>query len=392
MATLYLHIGTSKTGTTAIQQLLSENTELFKKHGICYPEFDFRYAHVHPRRNGHFLISSFIGEYEKGLEQLEICAGSFDRIILTDEALWKKGRNQSVFWPSLKHDLEKRGIGLKIIVYLRRQDLLALSLYAQKVKHLNMNLDFRSFIQNMLNGEMPYPLDYCAYMDMLAELFGKDALIIRIYEKEQFQGEEQTLFSDFLSIFGLSISDGFSTEKPYYNTRIAGNNLELKRILNRLPEFGGEKHLITSVMRDVQSITPDEQRNVKCSYFAPGEQKAFLDSFAASNRELAEKYLNRPDGILFREPFEEFPTQPDADDKAFLENTFVIYGKAIETLHQQICDLAKNNQQLQEQDKTIQKLEKEASKLKDKVQALENSRPTVRLKRTAKKILGTDRP
>ena len=58
MATVYLHIGLPKTGTTSIQNLLWDNRTLLEKHSICYPDLGFRYPHVGYLRNAHFLISS----------------------------------------------------------------------------------------------------------------------------------------------------------------------------------------------------------------------------------------------------------------------------------------------------------------------------------------------
>lgn len=38
MKTLYLHIGTPKTGTTSIQEFMVCSREALQKHGICYPD------------------------------------------------------------------------------------------------------------------------------------------------------------------------------------------------------------------------------------------------------------------------------------------------------------------------------------------------------------------
>lgn len=56
MATLYLHIGTPKTGTTAIQNFLPLNKSLLNEQGFCYPDFGYRYYGVNRYRNGHFLV------------------------------------------------------------------------------------------------------------------------------------------------------------------------------------------------------------------------------------------------------------------------------------------------------------------------------------------------
>ena len=57
MATVYLHIGSQKTGTSAIQQFLLMNEEKLHQEGIAFPSFaipyDSKYRH---RRNAHFLV------------------------------------------------------------------------------------------------------------------------------------------------------------------------------------------------------------------------------------------------------------------------------------------------------------------------------------------------
>ena len=64
MPTLYLHIGTPKTGTTALQNFLPANEEVLEQHGICYPDFGFRYTGLGVHRNGHFLVT---GNYKMSL-------------------------------------------------------------------------------------------------------------------------------------------------------------------------------------------------------------------------------------------------------------------------------------------------------------------------------------
>ena len=56
MKTLYLHIGTSKTGTSAIQIFCKDNQETLKKQGYYYPIFDFKYFNVKKVRNAHFRL------------------------------------------------------------------------------------------------------------------------------------------------------------------------------------------------------------------------------------------------------------------------------------------------------------------------------------------------
>ena len=69
MPTLYLHIGTPKTGTTALQNFLPANEEVLEQHGICYPDFGFRYTGLGVHRNGHIKMS-LVTEFLKRKKQI----------------------------------------------------------------------------------------------------------------------------------------------------------------------------------------------------------------------------------------------------------------------------------------------------------------------------------
>ena len=53
--TLYLHIGTPKTGSSAIQDFLAENTRQLEKEQYVFPDFGVRYYKVRAGRNGRWL-------------------------------------------------------------------------------------------------------------------------------------------------------------------------------------------------------------------------------------------------------------------------------------------------------------------------------------------------
>lgn len=65
MATVYLHIGTSKTGTTALQKFMRRNEEEMKKQGYCYPRLHLGIQSLYWDRNAQFLIYESIQEKRK---------------------------------------------------------------------------------------------------------------------------------------------------------------------------------------------------------------------------------------------------------------------------------------------------------------------------------------
>lgn len=384
MSTLYLHIGPPKTGTTTIQNFLSDNQEALSAHGICFPDLGYRYPGIDRHRTGHFLVrqrpheGQKVSDFKKGLDKLQKLSLQYDSIILSDEGIWKDGIHMTRFWKRLLAELQKRQIDLRIIVYLRRQDLWVQSFWSQKIKVGKTSLDFQEFLRFL--NESSYPLDYCAYMDMLSDIFGKDALIIRVMERGQFQGPEHSLVSDFLDIFGLSLSDGFIEQQELRNPKISGTYLEIKRMLNMLPWFQNTRtNSFTGSIRQVQEQNPFQYDLKGRSFFAPGEQKQFRDSFTESNSRLAKEYLGREDGILFREDEDELPAEPIID-KDLLRDTILVCGTILQSLKKRDAEQQQTIRALQ---KNLDSSSLEVNALSEKINALSQEVTTLSKKVTA---------
>ena len=58
MKTLYIHIGTPKTGTTSIQNFCGLNREKLKEQGVLYPIMNYHYERKSVNRNGYFLTGT----------------------------------------------------------------------------------------------------------------------------------------------------------------------------------------------------------------------------------------------------------------------------------------------------------------------------------------------
>ncbi len=128
---------------------------------------------------------------------MKAAARQFDTVLLSDELIWHHWLKQPDFWQRLIQEVQNMNSTLKVVVYLRRQDLLAESLYNHIVKSKRMfTKDFSSYI----NGQAPkiFAFSYYEQIQQIASWIGKEYLLLRVYEEGQFGGEEHTLFSDFL--------------------------------------------------------------------------------------------------------------------------------------------------------------------------------------------------
>ena len=311
MATLYLHIGTPKTGTTAIQNFLPINGELLKKQGFCYPDFGYRYYGVNRYRNAHFLVHSqscsFESETEirksederfyEGLDRIKELTKTYPNVILSDENIWNGYIKRKNFWQILKEALDERGIALKVIVYLRRQDMVVESYYAQRVK-VKIQMSF----QDYLNSEDIdyFKLDYYSQLKEISQTVGKENIIVRAYEKKQYEGNGNTLISDFLNVLGLDLDERYASPDIVVNTSLHGKYLEIKRVLNEMDCFKTRNNFAVRYLKMVQE--EDEKSNgVSASKFFTYEKRMnFLEKYKEGNAAVARDFMNRKDGVLFR--------------------------------------------------------------------------------------------
>lgn len=401
MPTLYLHIGTPKTGTTALQNFLPANEEVLEQHGICYPDFGFRYAGLGVHRNGHFLVTCNYkdefgnrvlekeeADYQEGLRKLEEVGKRFPKIILSDEGIWKQSiTDRENFWERLNKDLKRIGFDIKIVVYFRCQNLFVQSHWAQKIKE-GGKYDFHEYLESPVFTE--YPLDYYEYMHMLASIFGKEALIIRVFEKKQFTGENNTIQEDFLNIFNLKMSDGFVVEQAVYNTSFEGDYLKIKEILNNLPEFKSNKNLLISNMKNIQDEKIFEHNYKKYTFFKPGEEEEFMERFNSSNSMVAKEFLGREDGRLFYDDIKDYP-EYQVDTYQLLCDVMLVYGRMVNLLNEkceaQLAELNALKPKVKEE--KAQRIEKD-KELKAMIRELEQTSLLFRLRRKWRHITGKD--
>lgn len=344
MTDLYLHVGLPKTGTTTIQYFLGHNREVLEAHGVCFPDLELQFFRVNPYRNGRFLSVAYVDEsgkktksrphadYESILDKLGKCAKHYNKLVLSDESIWSYRAGQPVFWQNLKDDLAERNIDLHFVVYVRRQDSFVQSLYREKIKRSDIDQTFHEYLDWLKKHK--YPLDYATYMDMLSAILPKENIHIRVFERGQFQGEEHTLLSDFLEVIGLSLKDGFEV-LPDENMSVDGTYLKMQYYLNTLSEAPHLSPALRKSFFDVQTQNSFVQNIAPTTLFNEGEQVAFLESFAESNKRLAKQYLGREDERLFLDSeVKELPHyQIETED--LLRDTIIYYGRAVQVLEKQ---------------------------------------------------------
>lgn len=249
MSTLYLHIGTPKTGTTAIQYFLLNNRELLKEKGYYYPVMKEKFERISIRRNAHFLIDYKCNkEMNRDVQQQKIqsCYNELflaldenKNVILSDEAIWHACKKIKNIWGNLLSRTKEKGHNLKVIVYLRRQDEFIQSYWKCKV----LANETRSFEEYVKSKKYAFcPLNYYTHLSNISKIVGKDNILVRIYEKEQYKGRAHTIVSDFMDAIGLELTSEYEQTNDEKNISLDYICTEIKRRFNAMPEFEGKNY------------------------------------------------------------------------------------------------------------------------------------------------------
>lgn len=298
---LYLHIGVEKTGTTTLQAAMALNRELLRRHGFCYPQEPGAYGHiglalgaaqdaaVADLRKAFGLVdrdrrAAFRDAYSEQIVRQLAESGCHTAIFSSEHC---SSRLSTVDEIARVHRLlAPLARECHVIVYLRRQDELAVSEYSTLVKSGHTRIfsfpDHRPWY------------DFLALLNKWSEVFGKDRVIVRLFEREAMVDGE--LYADFFSVVGFE-QHGELRRPPDLNRSLDIHTLEFLRRFNAhipfLAEHGanpdrGALGAILDRISTGERMRPD-----------PTQAAAFLDRFAQSNAAVARKYLNRADGVLF---------------------------------------------------------------------------------------------
>jgi hypothetical protein len=259
---LILHIGTHKTGTTALQQFLYANRQPLAAGGFYYAtpphglheanfvdnalkvgktrvvhSFFRKHTELARRGGAHTILASAENFYAMSvldaMQRREVCGTAVERdhtLIETLRALMPKGIET-----------------VHIACYFRRPDRYAESLYSQHVK--------RGIIFDGTFGEF-FPiikpaLFYNEHMQAWSDVFDEGNCIVRLYEPVR--GD---IVSDFVqNVVGIGDLAQFAKMQHQANERVSRDVLEFKRLRNstaRINERDIERTILRLVDEEMQ--------------------------------------------------------------------------------------------------------------------------------------------
>lgn len=272
MRRLMLHMGLTKTGSTAIQTWCVWNRDFLADHGVRYPEHPSDQA---ARRgaplpgNGTPLLP-FLGAparmdraaADRGIDQVvaDLLAGGAPLTLASNEKMWGQFRPAKL--RGLAERIRAEGVTPQAVVYLRDIAGHAVSVYVQRVQQGAVRVPLEDYL-DVGDGDARYEPRLRQTLENLLDILGPNNVIVRHYDSVR-----QVLMEDFLTeVLEIDSRDGATTPPAAVANRSLGlREVEWKRYLNaRLTEdrnrsknLGRQLTMLPGLDGDSRlTITPD---------------------------------------------------------------------------------------------------------------------------------------
>lgn len=287
-----IHIGTTKTGSTSIQDVLAKNRSLLARHGVLYPASLGETTHnvIPVYALGKFSNSElyhkvgvrapadydeFTRRFPQALEE-EIAAASPRHIVISSEHMQSRlveeahfQRLRQLLAPALD------GRKVEIVVYLRPQIEHLISLYSTMLRH-GMKRDINSFISGYMQTSTRHYFDFHFLIDLWSRKFPEATIAVRAFN--DMKGLPHGVVSDFEVMTGLDGLPETLEKLGRRNESMGGWGCEVLRLLNAeysdlpVPVKQAIKLWIRNDIRGGGHLRPD-----------PELAHAFQDSYADGN-------------------------------------------------------------------------------------------------------------
>lgn len=274
---LYLHVGWSKTGTSAVQSQAQKQRDDLLNKGILYPQslqwpdcshHPFALAFKGDKRGGYTVDMSAV-EAMDVLKQ-EMSESNTPSVLISSELSPIYYHNPR-FAEFAKTNFDE----VKIIFTVRLQSELLMSLMNQLVKDPNIRYKGSLFQLGMQNIQH---LSYLKRIQIWEKFVGKENIHCLMYSRN--------IVQDFLGFFDVGVND--SGEDIVVNKSVPNRILPLLQDLSA--DLSNQDYLEkTEVL--INDTTANPSAFNEYEMFSSGEQRAFDTYFEVMNQELEKHYL-----------------------------------------------------------------------------------------------------
>lgn len=316
---LVIHIGIEKTGTTSLQHYLYLNEARLAAHGIgllhgAGVPNNRQLAHYASAQERDRIPSTWQGEaipegmawydvmYQRVRAEIEALPASVQTVMVSSEHL--HSRLRTVEEVRRVADLFQ-GLfqSVDVVVYLRRQDRLAVSLYSTSLRagwaHGN--------VLPKAGVARQHYYDFAQLLDRWASVFGREHMVVRLFERGRFvQG---SLYADFLDACGCPQLFGLLEEPPSHNEALSAVGATALLAINQaVARFMGEEERVVGrrIRCEMAEALTQRYPNGKPTVNRARAHE-FLSDFAASNAEVERRWFG---GVaVFGTEINEYPEE-----------------------------------------------------------------------------------
>jgi hypothetical protein len=307
MKTCVLHIGTEKTGTTALQEWLYDNKSKLSRRGFflsnkigvpnnrLFPAYFSQMLDDWAQVNKIHSIEEktyFFRKFEATMsEDFRVALKDHDYFIISSEHLHSRITERDEIM-RIKAFLDAAFDRVLIVCYFRNQLDLSLSLFSTSLK-VGHSTSLDAFSE-LVHPEM-YFYNYENIADNWSSVFGKENCVFRIYDRRKILDGD--IRKDFLSILGLEHSKNvFHFAARMKNQRLSHEMASAFRMVNIALPFINDKRfffwratwLINKATRGILSIVLAKTTG-KLEYSNASEVDA---RFKDSNSRFFDKYFH----------------------------------------------------------------------------------------------------
>lgn len=300
---LVIHIGIEKTGTTSLQHYLYLNEARLASHGIGLLQsvgspnnrLLAHYASFHDRER---LPASWRGEEipagmawydvmrQRVRAEIEAFPESIQTVVVSSEHLHSRLRsvedvqNVAELFDGLFETVD-------IIVYLRRQDRLAVSLYSTALRG---GWTYTNIFPKVTSGRSYY-YNFQHLIERWSSVFGEDHMTVRLFERSQFVNG--SLYADFLSACGWLELVGQLENPPARNEALSAVGATALLALNRaVDQFMGEgERVVGRRVRNAMAEALTQRYPAGKPTVTKAQAQTFLADFMSSNAEVERRWF-----------------------------------------------------------------------------------------------------
>lgn len=324
---IYLHIGTEKTGTTTIQNVLKNNSNILDSHGAYYyyskdinNARNLASACIDASQHDEYLNSNnIVGSVSR--ESYKKCAWDdfyniisvlppyINTVIISSEHFHSRlvdKENVSELYNRLNPIANK----ITVVCYLRRQVDMVLSLYSTILKGGGTDT-LKETLEKYLNPKNQYS-NYSILLDKWSDVFGEGNLVVKKFDKDTLVNNNivddifNTFSIDSMNLINTTLDNESLTPLGQFLMAVI-NSAELKntsKIKVDITKCYSGKGILPSkdILDRYQDLFNDSNLDVSRKWF-PDEflnnEKLFKDIEENDNyRELSDSQINVIDGIV----------------------------------------------------------------------------------------------